>query len=116
MFINKYLKDDMTSGAISDWFEMGVFKRIFLAGRLFKFHHRVTSALKLVIFETWSTHANDVSKEVLIEILKYRDVNSNYVPVNSEKSCPYCKNCCFEYRYVNYKRYFCQKCKRTFSL
>jgi len=64
----------MACSDISDWFKTGVFKRISLASRLSKFYDRVTCTLKLVLFETWSSHASDVSKEVLIEILKNRDV------------------------------------------
>jgi len=119
MFIDRYLKDDMTSDAISDWFKMGVFKRIFSAGRLFQFHDRVTSALKFVIFETWSSYANDVSKEVLIKILKYRDVDANYLSGKAKKSCQFCQDCCFECDKRYYPGYgnrivhFCILCKRT---
>jgi len=103
---------------ISSWFEAGVFKRIFSASRLSKFHNRVTSTLKFVNFKTWSKHASDISKMALIEIMEYRDVDLN-LAVTASRKCQFCENNCYKkYRQGSINMYsydFCLTCKRYSS-
>jgi len=94
MFIDLHLKDDLTCAVIVDWFKMGVFKRLFSASRLLKFHDRATSALKFLPFQTWSSYASDVSKEALVDILKHRD-EFTLIDTGSPATCKFCGKYCY---------------------
>jgi len=112
MYIDRNLVYGMTYTDITKWFNTGVFKRVFSASRLFKFNNRATSALKLVSFATWSSYANDVSKETLVEIMKYRDVDV-YIKKCPHTTCNHCSNNsyikCESKTHTLY--YFCNSCK-----
>jgi len=103
----------MTDYQILQWFEAGVFKRIFFDDRLSKFHRQATAPLKFVNFTTWSAHANDVSKHAVVDIFNFRDREVELFS-DTRKDCSHCGYYGFKIRYSRFHSasYHCLRCKR----